>query len=92
MESASVLVVTRLSVTLHLCFYFADIKWKLCLVYHHVVEFALEQFLSGGGSGAKSNFKELISAPSLHVLFVQQVKQQVFVALNQSLRVDLSVL
>ena len=56
------------------------------------MELGLKQLLTGRRASSESNLKELIRAPCLHVLFIEQVKQQVLVALNQALRVDLSML
>jgi hypothetical protein len=56
------------------------------------VELALKEFLAGWRPSAKGDSEELVGASSLHVLFVQQIKQQVFVALDQPLRVDLTML
>ena len=57
-----------------------------------LVILSFEVFGSGWGTSTKRNLQELICPTSLHILFVQQVEQQVLVSLNQSLGVDLTVL
>ena len=56
------------------------------------MELALKELLASGGSSAKRHTKELIRPASLHVLLVEKVEQQVLVALNQALRVNLPML
>lgn len=56
------------------------------------MELALEVLGPGRTPGSQSHPQELIRSARLHILFVEQVEQQVLVALDQSLRVDLAVL
>lgn len=65
-----------------------EVKFGLLLV---VVEFALKILRSGRGSRTKRHSQELICSPSLHVLFVEQVQQQILVPLDEPLRIDLSM-
>ena len=58
----------------------------------HFVEFAFEKLRSARRTGAQGDFQELVGATCLHVLLVEKVEQKVFVALNEALRVDLTVL
>lgn len=57
-----------------------------------VEELALEVFGLVRRSSAESEPQEHVRPASLHVLLVEQVQQQVFVPLNQSLRVNLPML
>lgn len=57
-----------------------------------LVELALKVFGPRRRSGTQRHLQEGVGATSLHVLLVQQVKQQILVALDQSLRINLSML
>ena len=56
------------------------------------MELTLEKLLTSGRTCAQSNSQELVCSSSFHVLLVKEVKQQVFVALDEALRINLSVL
>ena len=57
-----------------------------------IVELRLEVLWSCRGSRTKCHSQELICSPCLHILFVKQIQQQVFVPLNQPLGINLPML
>jgi len=68
----------------------STIEFELCFLWC-CEKFASIVILAFRGAYAESEPQELISAASFCVLLVQQIKQKVFVPLNKSLRIHLSV-
>lgn len=77
---------------LQIVLYIARIEVDLRLIRHYVMELPLEQLRPCRRPCAQRYSQELIRTPSLHVLFVEEIEQEVFVPLDESLGVDLSVL
>ena len=65
--------------------------WEASVV-RVVEELALEVLLLIWRAGPEREAQELVRSPCLHVLLVEQVKKQILVSLNQSLRVYLTML
>ncbi len=67
-------------------------RWKQFCFFLIVIELRFVVLRPCRGSCPKCYSQELICSSSLHVLFVKQIQQQIFITLDQPLRINLPML